>query len=55
MARLVINNDVVSGEAFLPGQLFVFGGFVLCANLIGHLEQVDNYAPGHQFRFGSLN
>ena len=44
MARLVINNDAVSGETFLPGQLFVFGGFVLRANSTGHLEQVDNYA-----------
>ena len=55
MALLVIGNDAVSGETFLPGQLFVFGGFVLRANSTGHLEQVDSYAPGHQIRFGSLN
>ena len=55
MARLIINNDAVSGETFLPGQLFVFGGFVLRANSAGHLEQIDSYAPGHQIRFGNLN
>ena len=33
----------------------MFGGFVLRANSLGHLEQVDSYAPGHQVRFGSLN
>ena len=47
MARLIINNDAVSGETFLPGQLFVFGGFALRANSTGHLEQIDSYAPGH--------
>ena len=47
MARLVIDDDAVSGETFLPSQLFVFGGFVLRANSTGHLEQVDSYAPGH--------
>ena len=55
MARLVIDDSVVSKETFLPGQLFVFGGFVLRANSTGHLEQADSYAPGHQIRFGSLN
>ena len=35
------------GETFLPGQIFVFGGFVLRANSHGHLEQIDSYAPGH--------
>ena len=55
MARSIINNDAVPGETFLPGQLFVFGGFALRANSIGHLEQIDSYAPGHQIKFGSLN
>ena len=55
MARLIINNNVVSGETFLPGQLFVFGGFALRANSIGHLEQIDSYAPGHQISFENLN
>ena len=55
MACLVLNNDAISEETFLPGQLFVFGDFVLRANSTGHLEQVDSYAPGHQIRFGSLN
>ena len=55
MARSVINNDAVSGETFLPGQIFLFGGFALRANSIGHLEQIDSYAPGHQISFGNLN
>ena len=49
------NNNAVQGETFLPGQIFVFGGFALRANSLGHLEQIDSYAPGHQVRFGSLN
>ena len=55
MAPLIIDNDAVKGETFLPGQIFVFGGFALRANLLGHLEQIESYAPGHQVRFGSLN
>ena len=55
MAPPIINNDAVQGETFLPGQIFVFGGFALRANSLGHLEQIDSYAPGHQVRFGSLN
>ena len=55
MAPPIINNDVVQGETFLPGQIFVFGGFALRANSLGHLEQIESYAPGHQVRFGSLN
>ena len=31
------------------------GGFVLRANSLGHLEQIDSYAPGHHVRFGNLN
>ena len=33
----------------------MFGGFALRANLLGHLEQIDSYAPGHQIRFGNLS
>ena len=33
----------------------MFGGFALRANSLGHLEQIDSYAPGHQVRFGKLN
>jgi hypothetical protein len=55
MAPLIIHSDAVQGETFLPGQIFVFGGFALRANSLGHLEQIDSYAPGHQVRFGSLN
>ena len=55
MAPPIINNDAVQGETFLPGQIFVFGGFALRANLLGHLEQIESYTPGHQVRFGSLS
>ena len=55
MAPPIINNNSVQGETFLPGQIFVFGGFALRANSLGHLEQIESYAPGHQVRFGSLN
>ena len=55
MAPLIINNDAVQGETFLPGQIFVFGGFALRANSLGHLEQIESYAPDHEVRFGSLN
>ena len=55
MAPLIIHNNIVQGETFLLGQIFVFGGFALRANSLGHQEQIDSYAPGHQVRFGSLN
>ena len=55
MAPAIIDSDAVQGETFLPGQIFVFGGFALRANSLGHLEQIESYAPGHQVRFGSLN
>jgi hypothetical protein len=55
MAPLIINNNAVEGETFLPVQIFVFGGFALRANSLGHLEQIDSYAPGHQVRFENLN
>ena len=55
MASSTIINDVVQGETFLPGQIFIFGGFALRANLLGHLEQIESYAPGRQVRFGSLD
>ena len=50
-----IANNTVQGETFLPGQMFVFGSFALRANSLGHLEQIDSYAPSHQIRFGNLN
>ena len=55
MAPSIIKNDAVQGEAFLPGQIFVFGGFALRANSLGHLEQIGSYVPVRQLRFGSLN
>ena len=55
MAPTIINCDAVQGETFLPGQIFVFGGFALRANSFGRLEQIESYAPGRQVRFGSLN
>ena len=47
MAPPIINNDAAQGETFLPGQIFIFGSFALRANSLGHLEQIDSYAPGH--------
>ena len=55
MAPSIIGKDAIQGEIFFPGQILVFGGFVLRANSLGHLEPIDSYAPGHQVRFGSLN
>ena len=55
MAPSIIGNDAIQGEVFLPGQIFVFGGFVLRANSLGHLEQIESYAPGRQVRFGNIN
>ena len=55
MAPSIVCNDAVQGETFLPRQIFVFGDFVLRANSLGHLEQIDSDAPGYQVRFGSLN
>ena len=48
MASTIINSDAVQGETFLPGQIFVFGGFTLWANSLGRLEQIESYAPGRQ-------
>ena len=55
MAPSIIHNDAIQGEVSLLGQIFVFGGFALWANSLGHLEQIESYAPGHQVRFGNLN
>ena len=44
MALSIIYNNAVQGEVFLPGQIFIFGGFALRANSLGHLEQIDSYA-----------
>ena len=55
MAPTIINSDAVQGETFLPRRIFVFGGFALRANSLGHLEQIDSYAPGPQIGFGNLN
>ena len=33
----------------------MFNGFAPRANSLGHLEQIDSYAPGHQVRFRNLN
>ena len=46
MAPSTIYNNAALEEVFLPGQIFVFGGFALRANSLGHLEQIDSYAPG---------
>ena len=46
MASSIIANNAVQGEVFLPGQIFIFGSFALWANSLGHLEQIESYAPG---------
>ena len=55
MAPSIIYGNTIQGEVFLPGQIFVFGGFALRSDSLGHLEQIDSYDPGHQVRFGSMN
>ena len=55
MAPSIIYNNAALREVFLPGQIFVFGGFALRANSLGHLEQIDSYAPGHQISFVNLD
>ena len=40
MAPTIIDSDAVQGETFLPGQIFVFGGFALWANSLGHTVTV---------------
>ena len=55
MAPSIVNNDAVQRETFLPRQIFVFNSFALRANSLGHLEQIDSYARGHQVGFGNLN
>ena len=55
MAPSIIYNNAAGKETFLPGQIFVFGGFALHANSIGRLEQIDSYTPGHQISFGKQN
>ena len=55
MAPTIIDSNAVQGETFLPGQIFVFGGFALRASSLGYLEQIESYAPRRQDRFGSLN
>ena len=41
MASSLINRDAVRDETFLPGQIFVFGGFALRANSLGQPEQIE--------------
>ena len=48
MAPPIINDDAIQGETFIPRQIFVFGDFALRANSLGHLEQIESYAPGHR-------
>ena len=47
MAPTIFDSDAIQGDVFLPGQIFVFGGFVLRANSLGYLEKIYSYAPGH--------
>ena len=42
----IIYNNAAVKEIFLPAQIFLFGGFALRANSLGHLEQIESYATG---------
>ena len=55
MVPSIIYNNASLEEIFLPGQIFIFGSFALRANSLGHLEQIDSYALGHQISFGNLD
>ena len=55
MAASVIYNKAAPREVLFTGQIFVFCGFALWANSLGHLEQIDSYAPGHQISIGNLD
>ena len=55
MAPSIIYNNAALREVFLPNQILIFSGFALRANSLGHLEQIDSYAPGHQISFGNLD
>lgn len=54
MARLQINSNIGRRYIFVPGQLFVFGSFILHAGPTNHLGQVENFAPNQIVRFGNL-
>ena len=40
---------------FYPRAKFLYLTASLHANSVGHLKQIDSYAPGHQISFGNLN
>ena len=35
-------------------RFFAFGSIMLHVDLIGHLDQVDSFAPEHEIKFGNL-
>ena len=37
------SNNSIQGETLPPGHIFVFGGYAVRANSLGHLEQIDSY------------
>ena len=43
MAPAIVYNDAIQSEVFLPEQIFVFVGFALRTNSLGHLEQIHSY------------
>jgi len=54
MACLVISDNIFNGDAFIPGQIFAFGGIMLHAGPIVRLGQVGSFEPDQEFRFGNL-
>ncbi|EMS54699.1 hypothetical protein TRIUR3_21664 [Triticum urartu] len=51
-----LNNQLSSAHpSFIKPMTHSYATGSLLANSLGHLEQIDSYALGHQVRFGSLN
>lgn len=48
MARVIIGGNITSGNTMAPGQLLVIGGFIMHADLAGHLDRIDTPAPEPQ-------
>ena len=54
MAPSSIYNNAVQGETFLPGQIFVFGGFALRANSQYEAAEHENLSGEEGFYLDSV-
>ena len=54
MARLIIKDDVSTGDIFIPGKLFAFGSTILHTDATGHLNKAGNFAPEQKIQFGNF-